>query len=156
MSDLLQDIQVDLLLTDIKANNQKELLQILAKEVAPLTTCHPGDLYRWLMEKEKTSTFAIGDGLALPNLQVKYLYQSFKTLCVLKKPIDFQAPDARAVDLVCLVLSPDHEGPLHLRRLARMSRLLKSPDLRRRLLEAPDRQAMKSLIRTQQEWMQAA
>lgn len=156
MSEMLQDIQVDLFLPEIKAANQKHLLQILSKQVADMTYISQEDLFAHLEEKDKISTFAIGDGIALPNLQMRGIQKSFKALCILKKPVDFQAADSRLVDTVCLVLSPPQEGPLHLRRLARMSRLLKSPNLRRKLREAQTANDMKNVLSEPQSTMLAA
>jgi nitrogen PTS system EIIA component len=156
MSEMLQDIQVDLFLPDLKATNQKHVLQILAKQIAELTYISAEDLFAQLEEKEKTSTFAIGDGIALPNLQIRGIPYAFKALCTLKKPVDFQAADNHLIDTICLVISPHQEGPLHLRRLARMSRLLKNPDLRRRLRESSTANDMKSALSEPQSTMLAA
>ncbi len=156
MSEMLQDIQIDLFLPDLKASTQKKVLHILARYVASQAALSEADLLARLEEKDKTSTFAIGDGLALPNLQLKSLSRPFKALCTLKKPVDFQAADKRGVDVICLVLSPLQDGPLHLRRLARMSRLLKNTDLRRNLRDAPDAKTMKSLLSAPQAIILAA
>ncbi len=156
MSEMLQDIQVDFFLPDLKGATQKQVLQALVKHAAPLASVMPGELLQGLEEKDKTSTFAIGDGIALPNLQMRFLPKPFKALCALQTPVDFGAADGRHIELVCLVLSPEHEGPLHLRRLARISRLLKSPDLRRGLRMANDARAMQSLLTVPQSTMLAA
>jgi nitrogen PTS system EIIA component len=156
MSEMQQDIQIDLFLPNIKACSQKQLLNILVKHVAPLTFQPEKRLLKGLEEKEATSTFAIGDGIIVPNLQLMFIPKPFKALCTLKKPVDLGAADKRAIDTVCLVLSPLHEGPLHLRRLARMSRLLKNQNLRRALRDAPDAKSMKATLEEPQSIMLAA
>jgi nitrogen PTS system EIIA component len=145
-----------LFLPDLKPANQKHLLQMLAKQVADMTYISHEDLFTHLEEKEKISTFAIGNGIALPNLQMRGIQKSFKALCTLKRAIDFQAADSHPVDTICLILSPPQEGPLHLRRLARMSRLLKSPDLRRKLRLASTANDMKNVLSEPQSIMLAA
>lgn len=152
---MLQDIQVDLFLPDLKASSQTQVMELLARNAAIAANCPAAALLQCLQEKEMTSTFAIGDGVALPNLQLDNIHRPFKALAVLKTPVAFNAPDSKPVDFVCLMLSPEREGPLHLRRLARMSRLLKSPAMRSALREAEDLRALKHLLSDSQELLAA-
>jgi PTS system nitrogen regulatory IIA component len=157
MSGILQDIQVDLFLPELKASSQKQIFQMLAKEPTLRSICPQEDILSRLSAQEKINPSAIGDGVALLHLQLKYLYKPYKILATLKKPVAFQTPDAKPVDLVCLVLSPEHDGPpLHLRHLARMSRVLKNADLRRQIREAKDLHSIRSLLSTSERVMLAA
>ena len=45
----------------------------------------------------------------------------------LDEPIDFEALDDEPVDLIFLLLAPEHAGADHLKALARISRLLREP-----------------------------
>ena len=53
----------------------------------------------------------------------------------LERPIDFEALDGQPVDLVFLLLAPEGAGADHLRALARVARLLRDPDVARKLRE---------------------
>jgi PTS system nitrogen regulatory IIA component len=44
-------------------------------------------------------------------------------------PIDFDAIDDQPVDLVFVLLAPEHAGADHLKALARISRLLRNPSI---------------------------
>jgi PTS system nitrogen regulatory IIA component len=156
MSDMLQDVQVDLFLPGVKVSNRKQVFQILAKEISARTACPQEDLLLRLTEQEKAGTSAIGDNIALPHLQMKYLYKPFRALALLKKPISFEAPDSRPVDVICLVLSPEQDGPLHLRRISRLSRALKNTELRSKIRLAQDIHTVKSLFSETEGWLQAA
>jgi PTS system nitrogen regulatory IIA component len=156
MSDMLQDIQVDLFLPDFKASNQKQFFQALAKEPTLRSICPQENLLQRLSEQEETSPSAIGDNIALLPLQIKFLHKPFKVLVTLKKPLAFEAPDAKPVDLACIVFSPEHEGPMHLRRLARLSRVLKNAELRRQIKNARSLHEVKSLMSASESVMMAA
>ena len=54
----------------------------------------------------------------------------------LERPIDFEALDSQPVDLIFLLLAPEAAGADHLKALARVARLLRDPEIARRLRES--------------------
>jgi PTS system nitrogen regulatory IIA component len=62
------------------------------------------------------------------------------------KPIDFESQDGEPVDLLFLLLAPDHAGGDHLKALARISRLVRDPAAIERLRSAPDATALKRIL----------
>ena len=157
MTEISQDIQVDLVLSDINVFNRRQAFEILAKEISLRLEVPHDQVLEALHAKEQISTSGIGDGVAIPHVKLKNLPHRFSALAVLNNKIDFAAADNKPVDLICLLASPEHEGPQHLRRLARMSRLLQNHELRKRIREvAPDASGIRSLLAMPQEWMIAA
>lgn len=156
MSDMLKDLQVDLVLPGLKASSYKTVLQAIIREIAGRSGVPSVKLYDRLLDKEKEASSAIGGGVAVPNLQLPGLKHPYAVLATLRSQADFNAPDNKPVDLVYLLLSPQSDGPLHLRRLARVSRLLKSHTLREKILEAPDDQTIRALLMAPEGWTLAA
>lgn len=113
-------------------------------------------LFESLTHKESSTNSSIGDGIALPNLQIKGLAHPFTILATLKTEINFGSVDDIPVDIVALVLSPERDGPAHLRRIARISRLLKNGGLHKKLVEARDEDIMRSLLVDPEGWLMAA
>ena len=64
----------------------------------------------------------------------------------LEEPIDFEALDNEPVDLIFLLLAPEHAGADHLKALARISRLLREPSTIERLRTSRDRAALYSVL----------
>ena len=64
----------------------------------------------------------------------------------LDEPIDFEALDEEPVDLIFLLLAPEHAGADHLKALARISRLLREPSSIERLRASKDRAAIYSVL----------
>jgi PTS system nitrogen regulatory IIA component len=56
----------------------------------------------------------------------------------LERPIDFEALDSQPVDLIFLLLAPEAAGADHLKALARVARLLRDPEITRKLRESGD------------------
>jgi len=50
------------------------------------------------------------------------------------------------VDLVFLIISPDTDGPLHLQRLSRISRMMRAPENYSRLRGAESEDAMRAIL----------
>ena len=69
--------------------------------------------------------------------------------------IDFDARDGEPVDLVFLLLAPEHAGADHLKALARLSRLLREPQILEMLRAANDRPTLYAIL-TEPSAVQAA
>jgi PTS system nitrogen regulatory IIA component len=64
----------------------------------------------------------------------------------LDEGIDFEALDEEPVDLIFLLLAPEHAGADHLKALARISRLLREPSSIEKLRASKDRAAIYSVL----------
>ena len=109
-----------------------------------------------VMDKEAFSCSGIGDGVATPNLKVKGLRKPFTILATLRRDVDVAANDEVPVGVVCLVLSPESEGPAHLRRLSRISRALKNAGLYKKIRNTKDADIIQSLFMDPDGWLLAA
>jgi len=77
-----------------------------------------------LIAREKRGTTGIGSGIAIPHACTQAVHQSMIAIGRSKSGIDFDAPDGRQVNLIFLLLGPTTATSLHLKILARFSRLL--------------------------------
>ena len=66
----------------------------------------------------------------------------------LDNAIDYEAVDSQPVDLVFLLLAPEGAGADHLKALARVARLLRDPDVARRLRESRDVESLYAVLAT--------
>ena len=64
----------------------------------------------------------------------------------LEEPIEFDSLDNEPVDLIFLLLAPEHASGDHLKALARISRLLREPDTITRLRAAKDSAALYAVL----------
>lgn len=131
-------ISFDLIMTDVKASSKKQSLQAICNELAPMAGSDSRVLLNTLMDKERQSSSGTENGIAIPHLQSEDIHYPVKALVCLKNPVDFETIDEKPVDIISLILSPISEGPKHLRRLARTTRLLSNPSLQRIIREVPD------------------
>lgn len=81
--------------------------------------------------REAMGSTGIGDGIAIPHVRnpvVLHVDHPFVTLCLLRHPVDFDAPDAKPVHALFLVVSLT--VPAHLRILAQLGFALRDETLR--------------------------
>lgn len=111
----------------------------------------PGDSTRQvtkILEKESQERgFAIGGGVAVANLKLAGISKKHIGFMRLKKPVSLEnCPDDDAIDLVAYVVSPQHHGPLHLRRLSRVTRLLRDRDLLSQLRNVENEDGLRAVL----------
>ena len=106
----------------------------------------PGDfdrepLLRLFVAREALGSTAVGDGIAIPHARrpiVLHVLRSLVTLCFLKRPISYQAPDGKPVRILFSVISPTVTA--HVQLLARLSRALHDPGFRKSIVGTKPRE----------------
>ena len=89
-----------------------------------------------LQQREKLGSTGIGDGVAIPHGKVPDLSELVVAFGRSREGISFDAIDGKPAHLFFLLLAPENSTGQHLKALARISRMLKTPDFRRKLLDA--------------------
>jgi len=113
-------------------------------------------LLRALHEREQLHSTGIGDGVALPharNALVGLVHDSLLVFGRHDKGIPFDAIDKVPARLFFLLLAPTVTQ--HLAILARLTRLISDPGLRKKMLTADSAEKVISLIRDAEEKLQA-
>jgi len=147
MSMTLTDlIAPNAILPALKVNNKKQALQELAARAAELTGQDEKAILEILLQREKLGSTGVGNGIAIPHGKLSKLGRLFGLFARLERPIDFESLDGQPVDLVFLLLAPEAAGADHLKALARVARMLRDPDITRRLRESRDADAIFSVL----------
>ena len=79
-------------------------------------------------------------------MKFKDLKQIVCLFARLEEPVEFEAHDAEPVDLVFLLLAPEHASGDHLKALARISRLVRDPKTLESLRAAPDAAGLRRVL----------
>lgn len=110
-----------------------ELAQRISANVPPLKA---DDIETVLVNRENLGSTGIQDGIAIPHAKVRGLEKVLIACGRSQKGIDFDAPDKKPTHLFFVLLAPEQSAAMHLKILARLSRLLKDHEFRSRLLSA--------------------
>ena len=103
-------------------------------------------LLRLLEERELLASTAIGDGIAIHHGKLASVDHLVGALGRSPAGLPFDSFDGQPTHLVFMLVAPADAAGLHLKALARLSRLFREVDFRRKLLSAPDRATMYQVI----------
>jgi len=143
-------VRPELVIPELKASTKSEIIEELAAFLsANLTGPSAIDrdvLARALQEREKLASTAIDQGVAIPHAKLKSLPQLVACIGRKSAGIDFESMDRRPTHLFFVLLAPENSTGVHLKALARISRLFRDPGFRQRLMDAPDAKAIYEVI----------
>ncbi|HTG81809.1 MAG TPA: PTS sugar transporter subunit IIA [Geobacteraceae bacterium] len=143
-------LQAEDIIPAVSADTKEGVLrELAAKAVERHSGLDREELLKILLERERLGSTGIGDGIAIPHGKLKRLARPVLVFGRSLKGIDFDALDGRKVYLLFLIMASEDAVGVHLKLLARISRILKDSDVRRALLDAPDAAAMYEIIREQ-------
>jgi PTS system nitrogen regulatory IIA component len=118
----------------------------VAQRAAKLTGLDERAILDTLLQRERLGSTGIGRGIAIPHGRVQGLQRIVSVFARLEDPIEFEALDDEPVDLIFLLLAPEHAGADHLKALARISRVLREPASIDRLRASRDRATIYSVL----------
>jgi PTS system nitrogen regulatory IIA component len=130
----------------LKVNGKKQALQEIAAKAAALTGQSERTILEILLQREKLGSTGVGNGVAIPHGKLAKLANVFGLFARLERPVDFEALDGQPVDLIFLLLAPEGAGADHLKALARVARLLRDPEVARKLRNSHDVDALYAVL----------
>lgn len=104
-----------------------------------------------LLEREKISTTAIGEGVAIPHGKLPGVERVLGVFARSPQGVDFASLDGGPTHLFFVLVAPENAAADHLKALARISRLLKDESFRRRLMEGQTSQELFKIIAEEDE-----
>jgi len=104
-------------------------------------------LVKTLEAREELGSTGIGDGVAIPHGKLKSLNEEILVLGRSIEGIDFNSMDGKPVYLFFLLMGPEESVGVHLKALARLSRLLKNSEFRNSLMNAKTSREMLETIK---------
>ena len=99
-----------------------------------------------LLEREAAGSTGVGHGVAVPHARLEGIDRMRAVFVRLQHPVPFEAVDDQPVDLLFALFAPKGASSEHLRALARVSRLLRQPEIREQLRQAKTAEAIHLLL----------
>jgi PTS system nitrogen regulatory IIA component len=148
---ILDVLKKEAILADLKAKDKKGILEELVTPVARIANLDRDDLIRVLLERERLGSTGIGGGIGIPHGKMKGLDNLVVGFGLSKKGIDFESIDGRLSYIFFLLITPEDSTGLHLKALARISRILKNDLFKESLLKASNRDEIYKIIKEEDE-----
>jgi len=145
---IINYINESLIISDLACTDKNTVLKkfsdCVSKQFPKITA---DEIFTILKEREDLGSTGIGDGIAIPHGKTKKIDTLIVAFARSHEGISFEAIDEQPVKLFFLLLAPDDSAGLHLKALAKISRMLKNPGFRKRLTEAKDATELFQLIK---------
>jgi nitrogen PTS system EIIA component len=137
----------DRVIADLTEKEKSAVLKEMAGQLAGSESgLDAAQILKVLQDREKISTTAIGEGVAIPHGKLPNVQKVSALFARSLQGVDFASLDGEPTYLFFTLIAPQDAAADHLKALARISRLLKDPDLRRRLLAASTNQELYNII----------
>lgn len=149
---IIELLDPNCIIPEMTATTKRQALEELAHTLARETKgLEAHKVVEVLMERERLGTTGIGDHVAIPHGKLANLSEIKLAFGRSRKGVDFEALDGKLTHLFFLLLAPINSAGLHLKALAKISRILMSAGMREKLLEAADREEIYHLLAKKDE-----
>lgn len=148
---IIDVLHKEAILVDLKATDKKAAIEELASPVAQLASVDCKDMFRVLMDRELLGSTGIGDGIGIPHGKLKGLSSLMLGVGISRKGIDFESMDNRPTHIFFLLVTPENSAGLHLKLLARISRILKNESFKKKLMSAVNAEDIYAIIENADE-----
>jgi PTS system nitrogen regulatory IIA component len=149
---ILDILSPDAIVPAMRATTKPAALEELAGVLAAL---HPeidrARLVDVLRDREGLGSTAIGEGIAIPHGKLPGVTNVLAAFGRSPAGIDFDSLDGGPTRLFFLLVAPEDSAGVHLKALARVSRLLKDQGFRERLLQGDGREALFATIKEEDD-----
>jgi PTS system nitrogen regulatory IIA component len=138
----------ELVIPQLRSTTKTEVLRELAQHLAAHhREIHAEQLLTVLLDRERLGTTAIGEGIAIPHGKLPGLKGVVAAFGRSTQGIDCHSLDGALTKLFFLLVAPEDSAGIHLKALARVSRMLKDRGFRERLLQSDSHQDLYRVIR---------
>jgi PTS system nitrogen regulatory IIA component len=151
MMRILEALNKNAIIDDLKAKDKKGILEELVFPLVETTGVDQATLVKVLIEREQLGSTGIGGGVGIPHGKLADLESIALGFGLSRSGVDFESMDGKPAHIFFLLLTPENSTGLHLKLLARISRLLKKGPFKERLLNAQDRDEIYHAIREEDE-----
>lgn len=145
-------LTVQTVMPSLASRDKNAVLQELAEGLtAYYQSLDQKRVFEVLLERERISTTAIGEGVAIPHGKLPDVDRVLGVFARSIAGVDFGSLDGAPTYLFFVLIAPQNAAADHLKALARISRLLKDEGFRRRLLAGKSSEELFALIAQEDE-----
>jgi PTS system nitrogen regulatory IIA component len=126
--------------------SKKRVFERAAEAMSAALNVSSETIYRALLAREKLGSTAIGEGIAIPHCRINECSEAAGCIVTLQEPIDYGSADGQDVDIIFVLLVPEEATEAHLKLLAALARSFSNAEVRDRVRQTQDPEALKQLL----------
>ena len=131
-------LRADDVTTDLPAADKDATLRGLARLLSRADALDEDAVYRAIADRERLASTGIGSGVAMPHGRL-HVDRQRMALAICRQGIAFDSVDGEPAHILVALLTPYQHPGDQIKVLARVSRVLRRPSVRERLLQAASR-----------------
>ncbi len=144
---IIEDLKKEAIIASLNSKNKDGVIRELTNHISSVYPNFNTDTaYETIIEREKLCSTALDAGVAIPHGKMSGLTNFITVFGRSIGGIDFESLDNKPTHLFFLILSPENSSGLHLKVLAKISKIFKIPEFRSKLLAAKDIDEIHELI----------
>lgn len=146
LSDLVQPSRV---LCNVEARSKKHAFEIISELMSSGDVIlDKNEVFSSLFSRERLGSTGLGAGVALPHGRFADIEETLGAFIKLSEPIDFDAFDGQAVDLIFGLLVPMECSKEHFAAVGRVASIFSEADFKQQIHEANSSSSLYELIVT--------
>ena len=148
---ILEVLDKEAILVELKSDDKKGVLEELVRPAARIAGVKHEEIMRVLLERERLGSTGIGGGIGIPHGKLKSLKSLVLGFGLSRKGVDFESMDGKPTHIFFLLVTPENSTGLHLKLLARISKILKNDLFKEKLLGATGSEEILSIIKEEDD-----
>lgn len=150
MSVLTKLLPTDNILIDLDVSSKKRVFEQAGLLFENSQGLARSLVFDSLFSREKIGSTGLGHGIAIPHGRIKGLREATAAFIRTRTPIPFDAPDAKPVNLIFVLLVPEKANDYHLQIISELAHLFSDKNFRDRLAVVDDISELHQLLTGQQ------
>jgi PTS system nitrogen regulatory IIA component len=142
MNQLSKLLPLTNILVDCEARDKSAALDVAAALFSAACSIDRVKIRARLGEREALGSTGLGQGVAIPHGRIRGIKQAIAAVVRLRRPVEFDAPDAQPVGLLVALLVPENARQEHLELLSELAQMLSDRELRSDLMAEPSAAAL--------------
>jgi len=140
----IEDENIDLNFT---ANNKEEALKKLAELVSNNRNIDSKKILEVLKDREELGSTGIGNGVAIPHGKFEIDKDIIGAIAISKEGVEFNSIDGKPVNIFFVFISSPSATNIHLKLLAKISKLLMNEEIRKSIKNVNSKEDLKKLLK---------
>jgi PTS system nitrogen regulatory IIA component len=144
---LNQILKIEFINANLLAKNKDEALEELVNTIIRGgLKLNSSSIINILKQRESLGSTGIGDGVAIPHGKISDINDIVVAFGRSDEGIVYDSLDGKPVHLFFLLLAPENSAGQHLKILAKISKMLKDANFRKKLLKAGSQSELYEII----------
>jgi PTS system nitrogen regulatory IIA component len=136
---------------NLQGETKEEIIEELVDALDDEVITERDKVLQAVLEREKIMSTGIGDGIAIPHGKSDAVVRLAAALGTQNRGVDFEALDGEPAYVFFLLVSPANVSGPHIKALARISRLLKNDEFKKKLISAGSAEEITSIIEAEEQ-----